>query len=161
MIGATLTIEGLDELLRDLNVPLEPVLSDITFAAGELVRSEMAVYPGPAHKPVIWASLKQRRYYFWLRRSRGLPLQYTRNSDPMSQRLGPGWTVSHLGQTDALASNKATYGPFVQDALRQTAQHKATGWITDARGVSNVERSGDVERVAEKIVKQKTVFKDG
>ena len=105
------------------------MLSDITFAVGELVRSEMAVYPGAAHSPVIWASEKSRRYYFWLRRSKGLDLKYSRNSDPMSQRIGPSWTVAHLGQTDAIASTSATYGPFVQSAEFQTAQHAATGWI--------------------------------
>jgi len=158
--GVSIPLEGLDTLLRDLNVPLAPVLSDITFAVGELVRSEMAVYPGKAHSPVIWASEKSRRYYFWLRRSRGLDLKYTRNSDPMSQRLGPSWTVAHLGQTDAVASTKATYGPFVQAAAFQTAQHAATGWITDEKGVANVKRSGDIERVAEQIIAQKTAFKD-
>lgn len=155
-----LRIEGLDNLLRDLSIPLGPVLSDITFAVGELVRSEMAVYPGASHSPVKWASAKSRRYYFWLRRSRGLDLKYTRNSDPMSQRLGASWTVAHLGQTDAVVSNKASYGPFVQAAAFQTAQHAATGWITDEKGVANVKRSGDIERVAEQIIAKKTAFKD-
>jgi len=141
-------------------VPLEPVLSDITFAVGELVRSEMAVYPGYSHSPVIWASEKSRRYYFWLRRSKGLDIKYSRNSDPMSQRLGPSWTLAHLGQTDAVASNKATYGPYVQSAADQLPQHKATGWITDKEAVSKVEDSGDVRRVAEKIIAKQTAFKD-
>lgn len=148
------------EVLKALNVDMVPVLSDITFAAGELVRSEVAVYPGPAHKPIIWASEKQRRFYFWMRTSQGLPLGYTRNSDAMSQRLGPSWTVDHLGTIDAVVDNKATYGLYVQSHIYQTAQHKATGWITDEQAVNNVQRSGDVERVADKIIAGMTAFKD-
>jgi hypothetical protein len=78
----------------------------------------------------------------------------------MSQQLSKSWTISHLGQTDALVDNKASYGPFVQSAEFQSAQHKATGWITDEKAVKNVEKSGDVERVAEKIIAQQTAFKD-
>jgi hypothetical protein len=153
-------IEGVDELLKQLDVPLGPVLRDITFAVGELVRSEVAVYPGASHQPVIWASERQRRYYHAMRNRAGLPPGYTRNSDPMSQRLANSWKISHLGETDALVDNKASYGPWVQNDIYQTAQHKATGWITDEKAVKNVERSGDVERVAEKIIAQQTAFKD-
>ena len=160
MIGLNVRIEGLDELLKDLRVPIDPVLRDITFAVGELVRSEVAVEPGTSHSPVIWASERQRRYYFWMRRSQGLPLKYSRNNDPMSQRIGPSWTLSHHGSTDALVDNKASYGPFVQAAGFQTAQHAATGWITDEKAVRKVEQSGDVEHVAQKIIAKQTAFKD-
>lgn len=159
-MSGTITIQGIDALLRDLNQPLAPVLRDITFAVGEVVRSEMAVYPGGPSSPVKWASEKSRRYYFWMRRSRGLPIRYSRNSDPMSQKLGASWTVSHLGQTDAQVAPKASYGPFVQSASMQSPQHRATGWITDEKGIANVERSGDVERVAQQIIARKTAFKD-
>jgi len=158
-------IEGLDKLLRDLNQPLDPVLKDITFAVGELARSEVAVNPGPSKGPVIWASEKSRRYYFWLRRSRGLDIKYSRGSDSMSQRLQQSWTIAHIGQTDALVSNKASYGPYVQGgdmsaAQHQQPQHKATGWITDKEASENVEKSGDIERVAQQIIAKQTAFKD-
>jgi hypothetical protein len=156
----SVSVEGVEALLKQLNVPLGPVLKDITFAVGELVRSEIAVYPGAAHHPIIWASERQRRFYFAMRREAGLSPGYVRNSDPMSQRLANSWTLSHHGSTDALLDNKASYGPWVQNDLYQTAQHKATGWITDEQAVKNVERSGDVERVAEKIIVAQTAFKD-
>ena len=159
-MSATITIQGIDALLRDLNQPLAPVIRDITFAVGELVRSEMAVYPGGSSSPVKWASEKSRRYYFAMRRKKGLPLKYTRGSDSMSQKLVASWTVSHLGQTSAQVAPKASYGPFVQSASMQSPQHKATGWITDEKGVAVVERSGDVERVARQIIARKTAFKD-
>jgi hypothetical protein len=48
----------------------------------------------------------------------------------------------------------------VQNEIYQTAQHKATGWITDEKAVKNVEKSGDVEHVAKKIIAKQTAFKD-
>jgi hypothetical protein len=156
----SVSVEGVDDLLKQLNIPLAPVLRDITFAVGELVRSEIAVYPGSSHQPVIWASERQRRYYHAMRREAGLSPGYARNSDPMSQRLGASWTIQHHGSTDALVDNKASYGPWVQNEIYQSAQHKATGWITDEKAVKNVERSGDIETVAEKIIAKQTAFKD-
>lgn len=151
-------IEGLDDLLKNLSQPLEPALSDITFAVGELVRSEVAQYPAKRSGRVQWTSDKQRRFYFWMRRSNGLDLEYVRNSDPMSQRLGPSWTVAHLGQTDAVVSNKATYAPFVQSAEMQQPMHAATGWITDEVAVEKVKASGDIDRVAYGIIRKRTAF---
>jgi len=156
----SITLDGLPELMKQLDVPLGPVLQDITFAAGEMVGSEMAVYPGPAHHPVIWASERQRRYYFAMRGKAALSPGYTRNSDAMSQRLGAGWTIHHHGATDALVDNKASYGPWVQAEMFQTAQHKATGWITDEKAIKKVEQGGDLERVAEQIIAKQTAFKD-
>lgn len=156
----SVSVVGIEDLLKKLNVPLGPVLRDITFAVGEVVRSEMAVDPGPVHKPIIWASERQKRFYFWMRAKEGLPPRYSRGNDPMSQSLRNSWTISHHGSTNALVDNKASYGPWVQNDIYQTAQHKATGWITDEKAVKKVERSGDVERVAEQIIAKQTAFKD-
>jgi hypothetical protein len=156
----SVSVVGIEDLLKQLNVPLAPVLKDITFAVGELVRSEIAVYPGGSHKPVIWASERQRRFYHAMRREAGLSPGYSRNNDPMSQRLANSWTLSHHGSTDALLDNKASYGPWVQNDIYQSAQHKATGWITDEKAIKKVERSGDVEHVAQKIIAKQTAFKD-
>jgi hypothetical protein len=160
MIGLDVRLVGVDELLKDLGIPLDPVLKDITYAVGELVQKEIAVYPGSSHSPVIWASERQKRYYFAMRRAAGLSPKYDRGSDPMSKQLLNAWKVSHHGATDALVDNQTNYGPWVQNDLYQTAQHKATGWITDEQAVKKVERSGDVERVAERIIAKQTAFKD-
>jgi hypothetical protein len=153
-------VDGVETLLKQLNVPLEPVLKDITFAVGELVQKEIAVYPGSSHSPVLWASERQRRYYFAMRYAAGLSPKYDRGTDAMSKQLLKTWKVSHHGSTDALVDNKASYGPWVQNEIYQSAQHKATGWITDEKAVKNVERSGDIETVAEKIIAKQTAFKD-
>jgi hypothetical protein len=154
------SIEGVEALLKDLKVPLAPILSDITFASAELLQKEMAVYPGPSHQPVLWASAAERARYHAQRRTLGLPLKYQRTTDYMSRQLLEGWSLLRTNQTDTLLSNRVHYGPFVQSAEFQSPQHKATGWITDKKGIANVERSGDVERVAQRIVARKTAFKD-
>jgi hypothetical protein len=160
MMEFSVRVDGVEALLKQLNVPLPPVLKAITFEVGELVQKEIAVYPGASHQPVLWASERQRRFYHAMRRAAGLSPKYDRGTDAMSKQLLTGWKVSHHGATDALLDNKTSYGHWVQNDLYQSAQHKATGWITDEQAVKRVERSGDVERVAEKIIATQTAFKD-
>lgn len=143
----------------DLERKLQPerivaVLRASTFAVGQLVQGELQKSTPPAHKPVKWASARSRRYYFAMRRKMGLPMRYTRNSDPMSQRLQRSWTVKHQGTTDAVVGAKATYARYVQSERYQSAQHRATGWVTDTQAVSTVQKSGGVERIVLMAVKK-------
>jgi hypothetical protein len=131
----------------------EKALSSATFRIGELVQGELQKSTPRAHSPVIWQSAKSRRYYFWMRRRYGLPLQYTRGSDPLSQRLQRSWTVKRQGRTSAVVGVKGIkYAKYVQSEAHQTRQHRATGWVTEATAVRNVARSGDVERVVQQAV---------
>lgn len=149
----TLDVEIPPALLRQLDpARAEKALGAATLAVGTLVQGELQKSVPRAHSPVIWQSAKSRRYYFWLRRRYGLPLQYTRNSDPMSQRLQRSWTVKRQGRTSAVVGTRARYAKYVQSEARQTRQHKATGWVTEARAVLNVQRSGDVDRVVQQAV---------
>jgi len=100
----------------------------------------------PQHEPVIWPSEKARRYYFAMRREKGLPLQYTRGSDPMSQRLSASWAVRH-GNGEAILGNRATYAPYVASEEYQTEQHAATGFITDAQAAEKVIGEGTLDRI--------------
>jgi hypothetical protein len=125
-------------------------------AAAESLRNRIAVYPGKSHSPVIWASEKSRRYYFAMRRQGGLPPNYTRNSDPMSQRLGPGWAVRKQGTAEYIVGNKSTYATWVQSAAQQSPQHKATGWKTDEQAVDELNRSGDIERAGKQAMSKIT-----
>ena len=95
---------------------------------------------GQSHRPVIWASEKSRRFYFAMRAG-WFASNYTRNSDAMSQRLGPGWTVRKQSQATYIVGNKATYAAWVQSAKRQQPQHKATGWKTDAQAVDELTKA--------------------
>lgn len=146
------------EIPRDLRIKLEPAQAEkalrrATMEIGKLVHVELTKPTPVSHSPVIWQSAKSRRYYFWLRRRYGLPLKYSRESDPMSQKLKAAWKVRRLGRNDAQVSSGAvSYAKYVQSEARQTRQHRATGWVTEATAVRNVARSGDVERVVQQAV---------
>ncbi len=141
----TLRIAGLDELLKIAGADLRPTIRAILHGIGELIRDQMQPSPGPVHKPIIWASQKQRRYVMMLVRKFG---PWVRETHSLSQRMQGGWTVKDLDDYHVKVGTHATYGPWVQNAEMQTAQHRATGWMTDDRAIANVAASGDLERVA-------------
>lgn len=144
----TVEFTGLRDIARKYNVNLAPALSAATFAIGEQIKHVISQKPGPAHSPVIWESQKEKIEYFTMRRKRGLPLKYTRLSDPMSQHLETSWTVAHRGETDAVVSpGGVTYAKKVQSAQFQTKQHKATGWVTDETAIQRVKQSGVIPKI--------------
>jgi len=147
-------VEGLDELKRKLGADWTKPVQAGAQAVGEELRNVVAVEPKGVHSPVIWASEKQRRWWFASRREANLPAKYTRNSDAWSQRLGPSWTVRPEGTTNAVVGTKATYGPWVQGHTQQTAQHKASGWVTDKQAVEEVERGGKAVRIFRAIIQR-------
>jgi len=147
-VNTSIRLEGLENLMRKLGTSFVPTIRGITRAIGEMVRNKVAVYPGPVAHSIRWASEKQRRAYFAQRRERNLPIGYTRQSDPMSQRLGPGWSVSGFGELGAKVAPRATYAQWVQGADTQQPMHRATGWVTDRQAVQAVVDSGDIQRVA-------------
>ncbi|HAM40523.1 MAG TPA: hypothetical protein DCP69_04110 [Candidatus Omnitrophica bacterium] len=147
MATVSLELKGFDALYKKLGQRMEPHVQAMTLAIGEQVRAAIAKYPGPSHKPVIWASEKSRRWYFANRRAQGLDPQYTRNSDRWSQRIGPSWAVAKRGSMDAVVGTRAAYAARVQSSEKQTAQHKATGWITDKLAIAKVLRSGVIGRI--------------
>jgi len=153
-MSVTLRIEGLDQLRRKLGRGVEPAISVATLAIGKEVKTEIARGPGPSHSPVIWASEKQRRWYFRWRRKKDLPLKYTRLSDPMSQQLEHKWGVAKYGQIGAKVFTGVRYAPWVQSKERQTAQHKATGWRTDEQAIKRVVDSGAVQRILKQAVRR-------
>jgi len=145
-----------DDLLKQLDpAKVDRALRASTYAVGQLVQGELQKSTPPAHRPVIWASAKARRYYFAIRRKAGLPIRYTRQSDPMSQRVQRGWTVLHHGSTDAIVRNRGVrYAKYVQSSQYQTAQHRATGWVTDAQAVKAVEDRGSIQRVVQNAARK-------
>jgi hypothetical protein len=156
MIEVEVTIP--DSLTRKLDAArYDRALGSATMACGEQLRRYLIRYPGPAHSPVIWASARSRRFYFAQRRERGLPLRYSRQSDVMSQRLKLGWVVERHGTTGAVVGTRGiTYARYVQSAQHQTAQHRATGWITDEQAVAKLKQSGAIERATRMAVAKVT-----
>ncbi len=142
----TIKITGLEEAIRRYGADIRPAIQSACMATGEEVRAKIAKYPGgPAH-PIKWTSAKQRRYYMLMRRSKGLALRYSRQSDPMSQRLGPSWTVVKDGDLGAVVRTRATYAKWVQSEEKQQPMHKATGWKTDRQVVDEISHSDVISR---------------
>ena len=64
----------------------------------------------------------------------------------MSQKLGQRWAVRSM-TGGAVVGNPATYAPQVQSAQYQTEMHEATGWITDAQAVEELESQNLIGQV--------------
>lgn len=141
---------GLDKLITELERigggGFARMIQRATRKIGEHTKSLLMRYPGPSHSPVKWASDKQRRWWFASRAKANLPPDYTRISDAWSQRLKDSWVVAPV-RLGVSVGTPVTYAGYVMSQAKQTAQHKATGWQTDADVVTEVEKSGVIEAV--------------
>lgn len=146
-------LEQLQRAVNNLTGPLlERFKGRATYFVALALKGVMQRYPGPSHSPVIWASEKQRRWYFAMRREAGLDPRYVRRADPMSQRLHAQWGISR-GSDEATLGNRATYAPYVQSSQFQTPQHEATGWRTDEQAADQVLTDGTVRRIVDAQVR--------
>ncbi len=136
--------KGADELLAKL-AKFPGVIPAATRAIAEALKNIITVYPGPVHRPIVWASPAQRAAYIAKRREAGLG-PYVRNSDPFSQRLGASWATANRGNS-AIVGTRVTYAPWVQSDKQQQPMHKATGWVTDKQAIEKARE----ERVAERV----------
>ena len=143
----------LQRALANLTGPLLSKFKDrVTYYVAVAIKGEIQPYPGPANSPVKWPSEKARRYYFAQRREAGLPMKYTRGSDPMSQRLQQSWTIRR-GTAEAVLGNRATCAPYVASVEYQTEQHAATGFTTDEQAAEQTMESGVMGRIVEAQVR--------
>ena len=164
----------LAELQRALANLTGPLLGKfkgrVTYYVAVAIKGRIQPYPGPVKythplkgggKGIIWPSEKARRYYFAMRREAGLPMKYTRGSDPMSQRLQQSWTIRR-GTAEATLGNRATYAPYVASSEYQTEQHAATGFTTDEQAAEQTVESGVMGRIVEAQVRAivKEAFRD-
>lgn len=141
-----------------LNQLLDPVTwqraaQAASIATAKELEAEARPYPGPANSPVEWASEKQRRFYFAMRREQGLPYGYTRQSDGMSERIMESWAIEPYGETGALLKNSATYAPYVIGEDQQP-QHALTGWRKLADVANEFFSSGKANAIFEKVFTQ-------
>ena len=153
----TIDTSGIDKLhaaIADLMGPqLEKFKSRATYFVAVELKGIMTKYPAGHHTPVIWASEKQRRWYFAMRREAGLPLKYTRRSDPMSQRMHLSWGIRKK-PTSATLGSRATYAPYVQSSQFQTEQHAASNWTTDAQAADKIVADGTLMRIVQANVQR-------
>jgi hypothetical protein len=172
---AGVTVRGIPQVREVLGLNLKAACSAANKAIGAAIVDKLGQAPGPAAHPIKWASDKQRRFFFAMRRrmlgeedqrvtvenartllttgkwgrkrmQKGYQIGYTRESDPMSQRLLASWAVEGQAGGGAIVGTKATYAPWVQSAEKQQGMHSATGWVTDEAAVRQVEASGVIER---------------
>lgn len=122
-------------------------------AAGEHLRSLIAIYPSPASHPVAWVSERQRRWWFASRGKANLPPYYVRKSDAWSQDLLNSWSVE-VTDDAVVVGTRCTYAPYVQSEESQTAQHRATGWKTDKEAVREFEDSDVLGTILERVIAQ-------
>jgi hypothetical protein len=107
--------------------------------------------PGRPSYPLRWASVRQRKWYFAMRRAKGLDPKYRRISDPMSQKLEQRW-VTKSTPTETIVGNPAEYGPYVQSSEFQSEMHADTGWTTDEQAYQKLERNGVVGRIVTQAI---------
>lgn len=146
IVGASFRAEGFDKIQRMLANLTGPQLAKAIQAAGRKIGTAIKVklmkYPGRPSYPLEWASQKQRAWYFASRRADGLPIEYTRMSDPWSNQLKTSWEVRPEGAMDTIIGSRAPESVWTQSVEFQTEMHKATGWTTDEGAVTELDQSG-------------------
>ncbi len=148
---ATIEIVGLEavqKLLAGLSGPgVDKALQKAAIKIGEVAQRQFERNPGPANSPVIWASEKQKRWYFWHRAQMGYDPKYVRTTDPESEDLLHSWETKPWGDASAIVGTNVPYAPYVVSAADQTKQHKATGWRTEKDVIDDLESRNVVERI--------------
>jgi hypothetical protein len=119
------TVEGIEELQARLGRALSnAVLRGAMVQATALVQERLNVYPPASHKPMIWASEKQRRFVMAAIREGRIEVPYRR-----TMTLGRRWTTAVSGSGDDLTGtvgNNTSYGPYVMGRADQAAYHAGT-----------------------------------
>jgi hypothetical protein len=145
-------LDALTRALAQLTGPeIEQIGERIGFKVGLNTENELKVNPKTPNYPLKWASRKQRAWYFAMRVKDGLPIKYTRGSDPWSHRSTDKWVTKSI-RGGAIVGNPVPYTPYTQSTELQTEMHRDTGWTTDRQAVDKVFRSGEVGRVVQQEV---------
>jgi len=148
--------EGIDRVLKAIANLTGPLLQKFkqraTYSVAGKIRQQMVVEPPESHSPVVWASEKQRRWYFAQRRAEGLPLKYERKTDPWSQRIQNKWRYTR-GSDYTVLGNRADYAAYVQSRDYQSRQHEATGWTTDEQAAEQIISDGTMQRIVDAQVR--------
>lgn len=140
-----LTVTGLDEAMRLLNLQLQQAAQTIGVAVAEATRNEVSPYPGARRARQPFQSDKSRRYFFAALRSGAITVPYRRDG-----LIGRSWQVWPTG-TGAELTNNARGVDWVHSATWQAWYHKGN-WETDEAAARRVEDSGLPERIATDVV---------
>lgn len=144
-------IQGLDELLKGLRSlsgrGLRTAIRRASQAIGEEVKGRMMRYPPRRYGvKAVFASRKQRGFFFAALREGRIEVPYRRGQSPGSQDLKNKWVVQ-ARDDGAVVGTPVGYAPLVQSAREQTEMHRGTGWVTDEQVVAEVSKSDISERI--------------
>ena len=116
-----------------------------------IVKKKVQEYPPLSEGHPRWTSERQHRWYRWARKAQGLPLAYSRGSDPWSKQLKDHWQskVSKGGQ-EGEVRNQTPYGLYVMGEAQQ-GFHRSTGWKTIEQIARDI--APDVNRAFVKAMK--------
>jgi len=142
-------IKGLDKLLAKLGKGATPVLRTLTRGIAEELKAELDVTPPKVKYPIVWASDKQRRWWFATHKGK---MPYSRGQS--GQLLNKSWTTEQRGEAGAAVGTRVTYAPWVQSGRQQQPMHANTGWVTDEQAVKKVNESGVVENMLRDILRK-------
>jgi len=135
--GATIEIEGLDELVRKLDdlAKLTKVHAGM-LAALSHIKGKIAKYPKymrgsiPLSAVGGFSSDKQRRGFFAKLNAGEIEVPYRRGISPGSEDLAHKWTVKYdTKKFEGVVGNNASYARFVQGD-KQTKMMDMIGWET-------------------------------
>jgi len=155
--GATIEIEGLDELVRKLDdlAKLTKVHAGM-LAALSHIKGKIAKYPRRKHIKIEdiggWASEKQRRWFFAALNKGEIDVPYKRGISPGSEDLANKWTVKYdTKKFEGVVGNNASYARFVQGD-KQSRMMDEIGWET-VEEVSDRETKRVQEYVIEAVMR--------
>lgn len=117
----------------------------IGVAVAESTRDLIASYPSPSRAKQPFKTAKQRMFFFAALRSGQIQVPYRRSGD-----LGRSW-VTEPTTNGAELKNTRGYADLVHDAKAQAKYHRGV-WKTDQDAADEMERSGEAQRIAEKVV---------
>ena len=166
MPAATVRIEGMDRLLRDLDPKRwDRVLRTAMKGGIGVIRAEIKEYPPKteANQPRAWGGAfsisTKKAHNTWYQRGWGT--KRIRKDGGItgymtSEELGKQWTKGKVRRTSygylGTTGNRVTYARWVQDADKQAHFHKARGWKT-VQGV--VKSKGPaVRRLFEQVIRK-------
>lgn len=152
---AEIRIEGMDELLKQLDALGRPETFDAALDAAALyLKGKADDYPpaANAHRPQPFKSDKQRRGFFAKLHAGEIEVPYRRGQSPGSEAHGRRWTISRPRAGMRVIGNNSSYGPLLQSLAAQARYHKASGWQTVEEIVTR-EREKVVDLVRDALAK--------
>jgi hypothetical protein len=143
MFDTKIDTSDLDAKLAGLDI--RTMAQEIGVGVAESTRDLIAQYPTPARKKYPFVSAKQRMFVMAAIKRGQITVPFRRSGD-----LGRSW-ITEPTATGAELKNTRSYADLVHDAQQQAQYHKNT-WPTDQSVATQMEQSGEAERVAQKIV---------